>query len=207
MKYTAKISLIIALAICISIGGVYAAWTYTNYNFTTAGVTDNGADPSVTLAGVTTNTVDSTKGVIQVSGGYSSVSIDDAGAYKAELVWGTAAPYSITFDPTDVVSNGQGATATPQTIDVKCVIAISGSNTYDDKAVLSLVANNGFAVEGNTLVKSFTGVGTTAQTFDLAQCIELGDFTLASYADYDAFNTAISGLQITVTFSDANPTA
>ena len=96
-----KISVLITLILCVTIGGVYAAWAYT-------GSTVSSVDKTVSH-GMTTATTDGDVGILEVVQNDVDVSIDQTavGNYLAKLVI-TGGTFDA--DPSAYVASGYVAT-------------------------------------------------------------------------------------------------
>ncbi len=69
-----KLSVLIAMILCVTIGGVYAAWTYTNPS---ADITDEKLEQLITIS---TATEEGAAGVYNVETNVTAMSIEQAGA-------------------------------------------------------------------------------------------------------------------------------
>lgn len=196
-----KLSLLVALALLITVGGVYATWTYTQ--------TTDVADESVNIPLNLTSVVH--------SDGYGAYVIDQSTlALKVEPKPGTTHTTALTISGELVV------TFTPSTfapVEVKengvpSTFAFSLSNNswkFDDghddgdtplgdRVIIKL---NHTELHNITWVKQ--GNGTFIFTLDataLQPHFTLTEFTLDTKALYDAYNTALGNGQIVFTVSD-----
>ncbi len=101
-----KMSILASLALCVTIGGVYAAWVYADQEVKTSYAT-----MGVTVTGVTGS---SQKGVLGAVGTNVSLTIDDVDNEKqhiTELVYDPNGYFTVTFTananaPQDVLKNG-----------------------------------------------------------------------------------------------------
>ena len=209
MKHTAKISLLIALALIISVSGVYATWAYANFKFDQAAQVSNSA--TGTSIGITA-VVDSesvSRGTITVTDGYTNVSFDQLDdTYAAKLVWtpDTDTPYSVLYkkNTTNVSSNG-GAVA-PESITVSYTVTIKyGDEVYGNSFTLADGVTKVSVFTAATYTGTITANHNEANTeIDLADIIELSDnFKLPTLTDYNNFKTVLSNLKIDVRFADA----
>ena len=210
MKHTAKLSLIIALALCITVGGVYAAWTYINYEFIQADIYSRTASAQLAISSVETIT-QAKNGTIKVEGGRSALEIDqdsNRDGHYGILLW-TGTQSVISYTPTELDPNGGGHEA-PTHIDIKVTIEILGNNTYDEAPVLEFVTDQGLTIEGNkaTFTLSAVGEGNNGIVRDLANYIKLHEnFKLPTLADYnecrDILHDPNNPLHIKVTYEQA----
>ncbi|MBQ2819901.1 MAG: hypothetical protein IJF14_05945 [Clostridia bacterium] len=212
-----KLSLLIALLICVTIGGVYATWTYTSAS---ADIVDGTKEVVIELAGATTTgaagefTVTSnlklTLDQITLSNGSTN--------HEAQLVYGTtdSSPMNITitFTPSgnasdEVKNNGVRAelyfsTTTdmnyPHDGNGKFQ---SGSGTMKDILAFSNEANGTFEGDPNNIAHTHAVKwtkqpdGTFTATYTEAQIKEMiklnGQMFLDTKADYDAFTSYLTG--------------
>ena len=209
MKHTAKISLLIALALIISVSGVYATWAYANFKFDQAAqVTNSATGTSIGITAV----VDSesvSRGTINVSGGYTNVSFDQLDdTYAAKLVWTptTATPYNVLYTKNTTNVSSNGGEVVPNAIKVNYTVTINYNGTE---------YNNSFALNAGSSVSVFTATtytgtvtatsGTANTEIDLAKIIKLSDnFKLPTLTDYNNFKAnVLDKLTITISFADA----
>lgn len=185
-----KLSLLIALALIVSIGGVYATWTYTQ----STDVADESVNMSLNLTNVT------------FVGTYGTYEIDQSGLSM------TIDPKAGTTHTTALYINGSLVIKfTPNTyapIEVKegavdSTYTFSLANTnwkYDNKDIVTLTHTGDHDI---TWEKQADGTFTLTLTADeLANHISLTEFTLDTKADYDAYNTVLGQGSIVVTVSD-----
>ena len=84
-----KFGLLATLALCVTVGGVYATWTYA-----TNGVQEAGVQMGLAMAGLG----DATEyGSISVEKTNATIAVDDMGEYKAGLSYGADGKFTVTF--------------------------------------------------------------------------------------------------------------
>lgn len=101
-----KMSILASLALCVTIGGVYAAWNYADKNVSTT-----YAAMGVSVTGVTSQ---SEKGTLKAEGTNVALQIDDVANTKlhtTEFVYDANGYFTVTFTananaPVDVLENG-----------------------------------------------------------------------------------------------------
>ena len=197
-----KLSTIIALALIITIGGVFAIWHY--------------AQDEVSLETTITSTMadvksDTQKGTITVVSNNLSFSVDDLGTtdWKAELVKSGSLVFK--FEPT----NGADADVVANGIKLQATITIAGlQNTYDNSSEVdsgdykeitvfsTKTGDNTIEINGGNPTKD-TNITITAE--DIANCLifnEGTDVYLRTYANNIAYETALTTYTITVTISE-----
>ena len=213
MKFTSKISLVIAIALLISVGGVYAAWTYIDYMFTEADMVARDVGVVLAASSVSTNTT-AKSGVITVEGGRNSLEIDQdttENDYSGKLLWSSNSPATVKYTPNrDVTSNGDNETAAPDKIDILVTVTINGTNTFEDQAILVFDDTmEGLTIAGNVATYTLEDVDGNGKEFDLAHAILLREgFKLPTKAQYDACAEVFRTLSVSVTFEEivsANP--
>ena len=203
MKHTAKISLLIALALIISVSGVYATWSYVEHTFNTAASPVSDQSTSLVITDAIVNSSDLVRGTIAVTG-TPALSIDQAsGSYKGVMNW-TNPAYTVKYTPNDTHGNTNGvlpATA----INVKCEITVmNGSETFDNKFTLADGTTKVDVFNACSFVVNLTNVTTAGSTVNLSEQLKLSDsFNLPTKADHTAFTTLLNQLKVVVTFSDA----
>lgn len=195
-----KLSVLIALLLCVTIGGVYATWTYTQ--------TTDVADEAINMAMNLTS--------VAYSDGYGVYEIDQSGLTL------TIDPKEGTTHTTSLVISGQlvvtfkPATYAPGDVKENAVpteytISLSNNSwTYDDdetdeeapKAILTLNHTGAHDVEW---VKQADGSFTFVLNADeLAEHLSLTEFDLDTKAKYDSYNKALANGQIIFAVTDGN---
>lgn len=178
-----KISVLIALAMALTIGGVYATWNYAQ-----DGVAGVDVTPTVTL---TEKVVDTAQGEITVDTSGIEIVIDDTnGDYVAEM--SVSGQIDITFE----ASNGAAASIKENGLPMQFTISVSdpwefkGTQIFTAKADPSPV-NNGTAAFNATITAA-----------EIQAALELGNISLPTVEDYDAFATALTQGEITITVGE-----
>ena len=197
-----KLSTLIALMLVITIGGVYATWTYTQ--------TTDVADEAVNMAMNLTDVV--------YAGSY--------GTYKVDL-----SNLKLTIDPKQgtthttslVIEGGITVIFTPAThapVDIKengvdstFTFSLSNNNwEFDDDTTDEVAAKNVVTLAHtgkHDIVWTKASDNTFTYTLDatvLKQHISLSEFVLDTKVKYDAYNTALANGQIIFTVSDGDTT-
>lgn len=181
-----RLAAIMAGALLTTVGGVYAQFTYAQGNVEQAEIS-----MQKNLATAATNTE---KGTINVAGNFL-VSIDDT---DQNLITETtiSGDLTISFTP----AQGADAEVRDNGIPLKMTIAIGGTNEYANQALFELTSAytaGGVALNGGKKVKNEI-------TVNLSDYISWKqEFTLSTFAEYEAFKTAFEGTTITVTVSEA----
>ncbi|MBQ7935441.1 MAG: hypothetical protein IJ333_03735 [Clostridia bacterium] len=189
-----KISLLIALVLCLTISGVYATWVYSQSD----DVADITGAKAITM---TEATFTGTYGTYSVDTSKLSMQVDpkDGTAHVTSLV--IAGDLTITFTPNtyapdDVKNNGVAST-----------FAFSLSNSawnYDNQSIMTVDTNK----HNISWVKGNNGIFTyTISAEALADYLTLTEFSLDTKADYDAYDKVLTNGQVVITVSDGKTTA
>ena len=184
-----KISVLMALIICVTIGSVYAAWSYT-------GTTVSSVDRTISH-GMTTATTDGDVGVMSIVSNSVDVAIDQTaiGNYLAKLVITGSITVKFTPNPgapENVVNGAIDAIA-------NVYIQNAAENKYND-AEIYVATENVVELEWEKQTDGTFLATVTADQIDTL--LDLGaDFVLDTYAKYQAFHALEEKLTLTVIFS------
>jgi len=187
-----RISLLIALCMLLTIGGVYATWTYTQ----NSDVADEAVNMNLNLTDVA------------YSGSYGTYKVDVSGLTlaidPAEGTTHTTALYAtgnivITFTPNSV------APADVKENGVATTYAFSLANTnwkYEDKDIVTVKHT-----EKHDITWTKNGDGTFSFTIsaeELMEHVTLTQIELDTKAKYDAYNAVLGQGSIVISVSDGN---
>lgn len=206
-----KLSLLIALCMLLSIGGVYATWVYTDATME-AGHHHFGLNMASVTSGVSKGSI----AVLAAAEGASTlkISLDDLGErdYVAEAV--INGHIDIIFLPNgsgsqDVLDNGVE-------LQIEVVqenpVQYSGKNVFNIAAHEPMSIGNGVKITEENALTLFPGVDltsyiggfyyrVTAAQLNLSTLITVNDITLLTKPEYDAMERALTtgaiGLSIT----------
>ena len=196
-----KLGLLMAMALTVTVGGVYATWTYTQ----NTDVADETVNTAMNLTGVA------------YSGSYGTYSIDRSTlALKIDPLPGTTHTTAlviegqivITFTPNSVAPQEVKDEGVPTTIQ----FGLSNSDwKFDDDGEDEVAARDIITLTHGGKKENIawgepdetTGVFTyTITAEELAKHLSLTEFNLDTKAKYDAYSTALSLGNITLTVSD-----
>lgn len=194
MKTMKKLSLLIALALCITIGGVYATWTYIQ----------NENVLSVTQAGVinlTEATSAGNYGTYKVDVTKAAMMVDpkDGTSHITSLVVG--GDITLTFIPNvnapqDIKNNAVAST-----------YQLSMTNatwTPEGQSATNIIAQLDTELHTITWVSDGNGGFTyTIPAATLLSYINLTEFTLDTMELYTSYQTALANVRISITVADA----
>lgn len=210
-----KLSVLIALVLCVTIGGVYAAWNYSQGNTASVNVSRE-----INMAQVVTNGI---KGTITATPQNNFAFLvddiandpdpDNEGSfidikYKAVLVGTGDILINFTANPgadQTTKDNGVKMIATI-TLSAKDNLKYSDPHTSLDVVPITVrEGENVIALGKNTNNKNnnpdITDEATiTAQ--EIVSCLELANVTLDTKAENDAFHTALKDYTIVITISE-----
>lgn len=190
-----RLSLLIALVLCFTIGGVYATWVYTQ--------SDDVAD--ITKAG-TINMTDAT-----FEGTYGTYAVDVKGAtMEVDPKEGTTHTTSLVITGNIVITFTPNVNA-PATVKENAVpstfaLALSNPNwKYNDQMILTVDTSAHDIVWGEP---DSNGIFTyTIEASVLSGYITFTEFELDTKAKYDAYAKALATGSIEITVSDGKTSA
>lgn len=179
-----KLSILLVLAMILTIGGVYATWNYAQGDI-------EGADVSPVVT-MTDKVVDTPMGTIAVDMSGFNIAIDDTnGDYNAECVMSGA--INVTF----VADAAAPATVKANGIKLQYTVTVTNPWTYNGVQVFTATTD---AMAMNNGAATFNATITAAE---LMNVITLGDISLPTVDAYDAFARALTQGTITITVSEA----
>lgn len=178
-----KISMLIVLAMIVTIGGVYATWNYAQ-----DGVAGVDVVPTVAL---TEKVVSTSQGTIEVDMSDLTISIDDANNdYEAELVIDGQIDIEFTPDTyadADIKANG---------LPMQYELTVTTPWEYEGTQIFTVSADPVLLNGGNG---TFNATITAAE---LMNAISLADISLPTVDDYDAFALVLDDGEITITVGE-----
>lgn len=184
-----KISLLIALVLCLTISGVYATWVYSQSD----DVADITGAKAITMTEAT------------FTGTYGTYSVDSSNlTMVVDPKEGTAHTTSLVIEG-DLVIRFTPNTYAPDEVKTKGVastFAFSLSNAawnYDNTPIMTVDT----AKHDITWVPANDGTFTyTISAQNLANYVTLTEFTLDTKVDYDAYDRVLTNGQLVITISD-----
>lgn len=184
-----KIGILIALALCLTISGVYATWVYSNSD----DVTDITAAKAITM---TDATFEGTYGTYHINADSLIMKIDPKAGTTHTTSLQVTGEIIITFTPATY------APADVKTGGVPTTYQFGLSNdtwTYDSQSIMSVDTVK------KDVVWTSAGDGTLTCTINaatIANALTLTEFVLDTKAEYDAYDRALTNGQITLAVSD-----
>lgn len=184
-----KLSILIALILCVTIGGVYATWVYSQSD----DVADITGAKAITM---TEATFTGTYGTYHVDTSELSMVVDPKEGTTHTTALKISGNLVISFTPNTYAPEDVKNGGVPSTF------AFSLSNAdwkYDGTSIMSVDTTKHDIV--------WTPDGSGAFTFtisaaELANYITLTEFTLDTKADYDAYDAVLTNGQVVVSISD-----
>ena len=196
-----KLSLLIALCMLLTIGGVYATWSYVG----STDIIDAFSESKVTIADAV---IEGTYGIYKVESNLV-LTVDQANdAHEAELVFGSNDGQDIylkvTFTPSTNAPKAIKDDAVPSelyfgvTTPMQYTMDAEGNYAEDGTSVdIFKFANQGNGILDNTFEWTKNADGTFTYSLDAEQIkdqISLSQaFVLDIKAEHDAFRTALAG--------------
>lgn len=171
-----KLTLLVALILCVTIGGVYAAWVYTGNTMGTA---------SRTLShGLATATTEGNVGLYKITHNDIDIKIDQTAAddYTAKLV--VTGSVTITFTPnpgapSDIVANALPTVA-------YLALTDSAANLYEGKEIYKVADTKLDLVWGAPDADGVFSATVTADQIDTL--LDIDTFVLDTHAKHTAFH-------------------
>lgn len=186
-----KLTLFITLCMLLTVGGVYATWTYA----TVEQVDSVSETMSVAL---TDKTVTGKEGTYTVDCSNVSLTIDPKTGTTHTTALSVTGDIVITFTPNTYASE----TVKNNAVSSQYALSLSENWKYDNADILSLTTAGGQAHE-ITWSKQTNGTFTcTIAASTLAGYLNLTEVTLDTVAKYEVYTTALNNGQITLTVSD-----
>ena len=189
-----KLSLLIALAMLITIGGVYATWVYVQ----TDDVADETMNKAVSMSGVT---FEGSNGTFAVDVSGLSIMVDPKPGTTHDTGLSVTGSAVFTFTP---------ATYAPEAVKenaVKATYSIALSNSswqYENQNIFTV---NSYDDEIDWTLDEETGVFSFVLNADqITQILSISQFTLDTKAEYDAFDKALENGLIVFGISDGKTT-
>ena len=195
-----KLSLLIALVLCLTVGGVYAAWIYTN---PAADITDQKFEQLITIS---TATEEGAAGVYAIETNITAMTIDQKGTNNEGLDYHTAmlnyttsdgqAPY-IKF--TLNLKENTGSDIFDTLTSTYSISVLDVADQYDSKDIFidHKTGDTEIVWEYDAATDTYSYTIT-----DLSTEITLNDFVLASKAEHTAFSAALGRPVLEVKISD-----
>ncbi len=205
MKSIQRLSVLVALILCVTVGGVYAAWTYA----ASAGVAEE-VNKGVSIAPVT---MEGSIGSYEVAFAEFSIVIDQTapGDYTPRLAFHRQSDdgsLDFKFTPTAVASDEVKANGIESTISFSSVLQHEGTAIFNFPLTITVLPVNGTGAHKWTAVDSNSDNIPEYFTFsisnaELANYIKLNYTTkLDTYAKYQAFEQSLQGGTLTIAIAN-----
>lgn len=191
-----RLGLIIAMALVLTVGGVYATFNYAQDNVDPVNATLTKA-----IAGTNTETA---KGTIAIDASGFTIRVDDKGVLEngegnGTLVTGyrNQGTVKVTFTP----AKGADETVTNEGVTLKLTISFS-NNRYNGKDIFQTTGE--YPATGVPLGKGTKNDVTGVFEYDveLGKYLAVNEISLPTMSDYESFSIAYGNAQITITVSE-----
>ena len=183
-----KLSLLVALALIVTVGGVYAAWNYAQGATASVEITRE-----INMAQVNTN---SNKGSIAATPHDVAFIVDDAGGYHTKLTG--AGNFTIVF------SHSTGADATTIDNGIKMIATITIKSTtnakYDGQVPIAAIEENNKNVID--LTPNGPSKSATLEVSAILETLQLCNVVLDTKEKNDAFHNVLKDYTIVITISE-----
>ena len=178
-----KLSVLIALALVLTIGGAYAAWSFAG----------GAVDPQSTTIGITMVTPDETTdaGVYSFENNTLAFTVDGGTTNTSALQSSGSITIKLVVDPSADSSIYTGALPTTLTV------TVTQGDKYGEEFLLSQKVANTIPV---TWGEGVNGVFTaTIEASAIANCVTLAAINLPTKADYDTYAGLLANYKINLT--------
>ena len=191
-----RLGLIIAMALVLTVGGVYATFNYAQDNVDPVNATLTKA-----IAGTNTETA---KGTIAIDASGFTIRVDDKGVLEngegnGTLVTGyrNQGTVKVTFTP----AKGADETVTNEGVTLKLTISFS-NNRYNGEDIFQTTGE--YPATGVPLGKGTKNDVTGVFEYDveLGKYLAVNEISLPTMSDYESFSIAYGNAQITITVSE-----
>ena len=179
-----RLGAIIAAAIMLTIGGVYAAFAYSQDPATSA-----SANIGLGIEGKTTATA---KGTITLDS--LGITVTNAGNYTTGM---STTKANVTFTPATGADEGVKTDGIKLKLTVTITERETGANSYNGTTIFTVKGGAGAGVELNG------GAATKVVEIDPADYIGIAAIPLPTASDYDAFAAKLAKITITFAVSEA----
>lgn len=184
-----KLSILIALILCVTIGGVYATWVYSQSD----DVADITGAKAITM---TEATFTGTYGTYHVDTSELSMVVDPKEGTTHTTALKISGDLVISFIPNTYAPEDVKNSGVPSTF----IFSLSNADwKYNGTSIMSVDTAKHDIVWTPDGSGSFT---FTISAAELANYITLTEFTLDTKADYDAYDAVLTNGQIVVSISD-----
>ncbi len=189
-----KLSLLISLLLCVTIGGVYATWVYSQ----SSDVADITGAKAITM---TEATFTGTYGTYSVDTSNLTMVVDPKEGTAHTTSLKITGYLTITFTPNTHAPTEVKTNAIPTTY----AFSLSNQNwQYDDTNIMAVDTSTKNIVWGPA--ESDGTFVYTISADELANILTLTEFTLDTKADYDAYDAVLTNGQIVISISDGQST-
>ena len=194
-----KFGLFAALATLVTVGGVYATWSYANGAVTASDPVSTG----VTITGSDTTTTPN--GHVEMTVNNFELKVENDGNYNTALYWETSGDKAVSSAKIDLLYNLNDNTSL-STDKITVTLTLDFGDAGDDDSV------TGNSYKSTTI---FTGGTTSAieltdgvkQTVDLKTYISCAKINLPTKTDYDNFAAVLNDTELTITVNVNQPIA
>ena len=193
-----KLSLIIALALLVTIGSVYANWIYNEHT----DVADISGARAVTMTAAT------------FEGGLGTYSVSTAGlTLKVDPKPGTShttyllaeGSIVVTFTPSQYASEDIKNNAVTTTFAFSCNKALN-EWTYNGEQIFDSITTTAHTIDWTGTKQPDGSFLYEIPASVVLANLELNELSLDTKADYDAYSTALQAGQLVITISDGQAT-
>jgi len=181
-----KLTTLVALILCVTVGGVYAAWLYTSETLTSVDKTLSH--------GMTTATQEGDAGVLSIESNNVVIAIDQKAPGDYTAVLKVTGEVQVRFTPNAGAPDDVKDAAIPA--EALVYVHNADVNKYEDKPIYQ---STGVKCDVNWVKQPDGSFLATISTNNIASLFELGGtFVLPTHDDYTAFHALEEKITITL---------
>ena len=189
-----KLSVIIALALCITIGSVYATWIYNEHN----DVADITGSRAITM---TTATYEGGLGSYEVTTAGLTLKVDPKAGTTHVTSLQVDGEIVITFKPSQYASDEVKNGAVASTFAFSLSKDINAWQ-YDGQNIIAELDTAKHNIDWTGTKQADGSFKYSVPASVVADCIKLSEITLDTKTEYDAYDSALTQAQVIISISD-----
>ena len=189
-----RLSLIIALALCVTIGSVYATWVYNEHN----DVADISGARTITL---TEATFEGGLGTYTVTAAGLQLKVDPKVGTTHTTSLQASGEIVVTFTPSQYASEDVKTNAVPSTFAFSSSVDVANWKHGEDQ-VFTNIDSTKWNIDWTGTKQADGSFKYSIPASKVAECLTLNEINLDTKSDYDAYTNSLKLGQINISISD-----